>query len=42
MNEALNVHRLRFAFTITFHDIFPQLTMWLALLLVIVNTCPRR
>ena len=34
MNEALNVHRLHFAFTITFHYIFPQLTMGLALLLL--------
>ncbi len=38
MNEALNVHRLHFAFTITFHYIFPQLTMGLALLLVYLKT----
>src|SRR6185437_6336574 len=38
MNEALNVHRLQFAFTITFHYIFPQLTMGLALLLVYLKT----
>jgi len=33
-NHALGVHRLHFAFTITFHYIFPQLTMGLALLIV--------
>jgi cytochrome d ubiquinol oxidase subunit I len=38
MNDALNVHRLQFAFTITFHYIFPQLTMGLALLLVYLKT----
>ena len=38
MNEALDVHRLHFAFTITFHYIFPQLTMGLALLLVYLKT----
>jgi len=34
MGQALDVHRLHFAFTVTFHYIFPQLTMGLALLLV--------
>jgi cytochrome d ubiquinol oxidase subunit I len=38
MEEALAVHRLRFAFTITFHYLFPQLTMGLALLIVILKT----
>ena len=38
MDEALAVHRLHFAFTITFHYIFPQLTMGLALLIVILKT----
>jgi len=38
MDEALAVHRLHFAFTITFHYLFPQLTMGLALLLVIFKT----
>src|SRR5579859_1781354 len=38
MNEALSVHRLHFAFTVTFHYIFPQLTMGLALLLVYLKT----
>ena len=38
MEQALEVHRLHFAFTITFHYIFPQLTMGLALLLVYFKT----
>lgn len=38
MDEALAVHRLHFAFTITFHYLFPQLTMGLALLIVILKT----
>src|SRR6266852_306514 len=38
MDSALAVHRLHFAFTITFHYLFPQLTMGLALLIVIVQT----
>src|ERR1700720_1584058 len=38
MGQELNVHRLHFAFTITFHYIFPQLTMGLALLLVYLKT----
>jgi cytochrome d ubiquinol oxidase subunit I len=38
MDHALGVHRLHFAFTITFHYIFPQLTMGLALLLVYLKT----
>jgi cytochrome bd ubiquinol oxidase subunit I len=38
MEQALEVHRLHFAFTITFHYIFPQLTMGLALLLVYLKT----
>src|ERR1700749_2473833 len=38
MGQALEVHRLQFAFTITFHYIFPQLTMGLALLLVYLKT----
>jgi cytochrome d ubiquinol oxidase subunit I len=36
--DALTLHRLHFAFTITFHYLFPQLTMGLSLLLVILNT----
>src|SRR5438445_9011290 len=38
MEHALGVHRLHFAFTITFHYIFPQLTMGLALLIVYLKT----
>src|SRR5262245_42976714 len=36
--DAFTVHRLHFAFTITFHYLFPQLTMGLALLLVILKS----
>jgi len=42
MEEALTVHRLHFAFTITFHYLFPQLTMGLALLIVILKTMALR
>jgi cytochrome d ubiquinol oxidase subunit I len=38
MDSALAVHRLHFAFTITYHYLFPQLTMGLALLIVILKT----
>lgn len=38
MDSALAIHRLHFAFTVTFHYIFPQLTMGLALLIVILKT----
>jgi cytochrome d ubiquinol oxidase subunit I len=38
MNSALAVHRLHFAFTITFHYIFPQLTMGLVLLIVVLKS----
>jgi len=38
MEQALTVHRLHFAFTVTFHYIFPQLTMGLALLIVYLKT----
>ena len=36
--NALIVHRIQFAFTITFHYLFPQLTMGLGLLIVILKT----
>jgi cytochrome bd ubiquinol oxidase subunit I len=36
--DALLVHRLHFAFTATFHYLFPQLTMGLALLIVALKT----
>jgi len=42
MDTALTLHRLHFAFTITFHYIFPQLTMGLALLLVMLKTAALR
>src|SRR5579863_3162015 len=42
LEDTLAVHRLHFAFTITFHYIFPQLTMGLALLLVILKTMALR
>jgi cytochrome bd ubiquinol oxidase subunit I len=42
MNTALAVDRFQFAFTITFHYIFPQLTMGLALLLVVLKTMALR
>jgi len=35
MDDALLIHRLHFAFTATYHYIFPQLTMGLALLIVV-------
>jgi cytochrome d ubiquinol oxidase subunit I len=38
MNDALLIHRLHFAFTITYHYIFPQLTMGLAPLIVFLKT----
>jgi cytochrome bd ubiquinol oxidase subunit I len=42
MEEALTAHRLHFAFTVTFHYIFPQLTMGLALLILILKTMALR
>src|ERR1700730_11155354 len=36
--DALILHRLHFAFTITYHYLFPQLTMGLALLIVVLKT----
>src|SRR5271170_3034111 len=42
MNSALLVHRLHFAFTATFHYLFPQLTMGLALLIVVLKTIALR
>ncbi len=37
MDEALSIHRLHFAFTVTYHYIYPQLTMGLAPLIVILK-----
>src|SRR3990172_11902064 len=42
MDSALLIHRLHFAFTVTYHYIFPQLTMGLALLLVVFKTLALR
>jgi cytochrome bd ubiquinol oxidase subunit I len=36
--DALLLHRIHFAFTVTFHYLFPQLTMGLALLIVVLKT----
>ena len=38
MQDVLLIHRLHFAFTIMFHYLFPQLTMGLAPLIVILKT----
>jgi cytochrome bd ubiquinol oxidase subunit I len=38
MNDALLIHRIHFAFTITYHYIFPQLTMKLAPLILALKT----
>jgi len=40
--DALALHRLQFAFTAGFHYLFPQLTMGLALLIVILKTLALR
>ena len=40
--DALTIHRLHFAFTVTFHYLFPQLTMGLALLILILKTMALR
>ena len=37
MEDALLLHRLQFAFTASFHYLFPQLTMGLGLLIVIMK-----
>jgi cytochrome d ubiquinol oxidase subunit I len=42
MEDALGVDRLHFAFTVTFHYIFPQLTMGLAFLILILKTVALR
>ena len=40
--NALLLHRIHFAFTITYHYLFPQLTMGLALLIVALKTAALR
>lgn len=42
MESALLIHRLHFAFTVTFHYLFPQLTMGLAPLIVVLKTMALR
>jgi len=42
MDSALAVDRLQFAFTITYHYLFPQLTMGLALLILVLKTVALR
>jgi cytochrome d ubiquinol oxidase subunit I len=42
MNDALFIHRIHFAFTITYHYLFPQLTMGLAPLIVVLKTLALR
>ena len=36
--DALGMHRIHFAFTITYHYLFPQLTMGLALLILVLKS----
>ena len=38
MDDALTIHRLHFAFTVTYHYLFPQLTMGLALLIAVLKS----
>ena len=38
MDSAEFIHRLHFAFTVTYHYLFPQLTMGLAPLIVVLKT----
>ncbi len=40
--DALVLHRIHFGFTVTFHYLFPQLTMGLALLIVVLKTLALR
>jgi cytochrome d ubiquinol oxidase subunit I len=40
--DALIAHRLQFAFTVSYHYLFPQLTMGLALLIVVLKTMALR
>jgi cytochrome bd ubiquinol oxidase subunit I len=40
--DALTLHRIHFGFTITYHYLFPQLTMGLALLIVVLKTLALR
>ena len=42
MTDPLFWHRLQFGFTITYHYLFPQLTMGLALLIVVMKAIALR
>jgi cytochrome d ubiquinol oxidase subunit I len=42
MDSAIGLHRFHFAFTVTYHYLFPQLTMGLALLIVVLKTIALR
>jgi cytochrome bd ubiquinol oxidase subunit I len=42
LTDPLFWHRLQFGFTVTYHYLFPQLTMGLALLIVVLKTAGRR
>src|SRR5438105_1367567 len=42
MTDGLLWHRIQFAFSVTYHYLFPQLTMGLALLIVILKVCALR
>jgi cytochrome d ubiquinol oxidase subunit I len=42
MDPSLFFHRFHFAFTVSFHYLFPQLTMGMALLIVILKTAALR
>jgi len=36
--DALTIHRLQFAFTAAYHYLYPQLTMGLALFIVVLKS----
>src|SRR5512132_1071779 len=42
MDHALLIHRLQFAFTVTYHYLFPQLTMGLAPIILLLKTLALR
>lgn len=42
MDTALSAHRFHFAFTVTYHYLFPQLTMGLAFLIAVLKVLARR
>ena len=42
MSDGVPWHRIQFAFTVTYHYLFPLLTMGLALLLVVLKVVALR